>query len=653
MKRFSHLFSPISLGNLTIRNRIVMPPMHTGFAGTDGSVTERISDYYEARARGGAGLIIVEAATPNGKRKYVPRALGLFDDSLIPGWRTLAGKIHAQGAKLATQLFDPGPAAPSFLSGLQPVGPSPVADRSLRELPRELGIDEIEDVVADFISAARRAREAGLDAIEIHAAHNYALVGSFLSSYYNKRTDAYGGSLESRAKLLLDIVRGIRSEFGDDFPIIVRISGDDRSPGGRSLGETQILAPLIAEAGAQALEISGGIVPELFWAVVPPAGTPLAFNADFAEAIRKVAGIPVICVGRINTPGIAEFVLQSGKADMVSMGRALMADPEMPLKAQAGNMEDIAPCIACNQGCLVNPFGEKASSCCMNPSMGREKDAELLPAEKPRRILVVGGGPAGLEAARTAASRGHRVVLFEKDRKLGGQIGLAGVPPFKQEIVQSIKYLSRQAEKAGVEVRLGEKAGTETAEALQADVVIVAAGAVPKVAADIPGITNERVVTAWDVLAGKGALNAREVVIIGGGDIGCEVADFLAEPGDNLTVPRISVTILEMMRRVAREMPLQSRHLLMERLRRKGVRIITSAKVREIGDEGVIFVRNGIEETTGKADCIVLAMGSESVDGLSQAFRDAGKEVHVIGDALKPRSLLEAIAEGREIGCKL
>lgn len=650
MKRFNQLFSPMALGTVAVKNRIVMPPMHTGFAGTDGSVTERLSDYYEARARGGAGLIIVEAATPNGARKYVPRALGLFDDSLIPGWRDLARKIHAHGAKLATQLFDPGPAAPSFLSGLQPVGPSPVADRGLRELPRELDIDEIGGIIADFVAAARRAREAGLDAIEIHAAHGYALVGSFLSSYFNKRTDAYGGSLEARAQLLLDIVSGIRSGVGEDFPIIVRISGDDRIPGGRTLEETQFLAPLIAEAGAQALEISGGIVPELFWAVVPPAGTPLAFNAGFAEAIKRVVAIPVICVGRINTPGIAEFVLQTGKADMVSMGRALMADPEMPRKAEAGNVEDIVPCIACNQGCLVNPFGEKASSCSMNPSMGRERDSGMLPAKKPKKILVVGGGPAGLEAARVAALRGHRVVLYEKDRKLGGQIGLASVPPFKQEISQAVKYLSRQVEKAGVEVHLGEKAGIEMVDELKPDAVVVATGAVPRIPADISGITNERVFTAWDVLAGKAALNARDVVIIGGGDIGCEVADFLAEPGDNLSVARISVTIVEMMRRVAREMPLQSRHLLMERLRSKGVRIITSAKVKEIRDDGVVFVRNGREETTGKADCIVVALGSEPRDGLSAAFRDSGKDVHVIGDALKPRSLLDAIAEGRDVG---
>ncbi|MFC1822654.1 FAD-dependent oxidoreductase, partial [Thermodesulfobacteriota bacterium] len=467
MAHLPHLFSPVMLGKVEIRNRIAMPPMHTGFGGEDGSITERIIDYYEARARGGAGLIIVEVSLPNGVRKYVPKTLGLFDDSQIAGWSKLVKRIRAQGARVAVQILDPGPGSRSALSGRQPMGPSPVAERDIRELPREMTIEEIEEVIKDFAEAARRAREAGLDAIEIHAAHGYAMVGSFLSSYYNKRTDEYGGSLEGRAKFLVDMLQAIRQKVGQDFPVIVRISGDDRVPGGRTLQETQFLAPMIVEAGASALEISGGTVPNAFWAVVPPAGTPLALNAEYARAVKQAVDVPVICVGRINSPKLAEFVLESQKADMVSMGRALMADPEMPNKAQTGNFEDIVPCIGDNQGCLTDPFGKIDTSCTMNPALGREKEMVIAPASVQKRVVVAGGGPAGLEAARVAALRGHDVTLLEKEGKLGGQINIASVPPGKQEISQMVKYLSRQVEKAGVRVELNTSVTPDRVEELK------------------------------------------------------------------------------------------------------------------------------------------------------------------------------------------
>ena len=652
-KMFKQLFSPIKIGSMEVKNRIVMPPMGTLFGAPDGTVTERHLNYYEARAKGGAGLIIAEVTTPNAARKYGMNTLGLFDDGLIPSWRGLAKAVHSHGAKLATQLLDPGPETATFLGGLPPVGPSIVASRMWQQIPKELSIEEIEGVIDDFAEAARRGREAGLDAIEIHAAHGYAMVGSFLSPFFNKRTDIYGGSLERRLKLLLEIVKRIKAKAGGDFPIIVRMSGDDRVPGGRTIQETQFIAPILVEAGVDALEISGGSVPATYWAVVPPSGTPLALNAPFAEAVKQVVSVPVICVGRINSPQLAEFVIANGKADLVSMGRALMADPEMPKKAAAGDFEDIAPCVADNYGCIGSANQAKPATCIMNPAMGREKEMAIVAAKKPKRVLVAGGGPAGLEVAWVAALRGHQVSLFEKERKLGGQVNLASVPPYMQEISQLITYLSRQIEKAGVKVELGTEVTPELVQKMKPHVVIVATGAAPMVPDDIPGIDKEKVVTAWDILAGKAAQTARNVVILGGGLVGCETADFMTGTGDNLGADRTDVTILEMLENVALDMVPEPRHLLMQRLHAKGVKILTSAKVKEILDDGVLFVRDGQEESIHNVDSIILALGARAVDSLSEKIKGKVAEVYVIGDAKEPHKVLEATAEGAEVGRKI
>ena len=647
------LFQPITIGSLKIKNRIVMPPMHSGYGSAAGTVTQKLIDYYEARAKGGVGLIIIEVATPNANRKYVPNTLGLYDDKFIPGLQELVNKVKSHGAKIALQLLDPGPGASSVLSGIPNMGPSPVAQRDIRETPRQMTLQEIQELVRDFAAATERAKKAGFDAVQIHAAHQYAMLGSFLSATYNKRTDAYGGSLEGRVKLLADVLQGIRNRIGDDFPIIVRISGEDHYFGGRTLQETQIIAPLIVDAGADALEISGGTIPEKFVAVVPPSGTPLAVNADAAVGVKQVVDVPIICVGRINSPRVAEFVLKTGKADLVSMGRALIADPDLPQKAQEGRFEDIAPCVADNQGCLVDPFGKKPASCLINPARGRERELALIPTTNPKRLLVVGGGPAGLEAARVAAIRGHEVILCEKEVILGGQINIATVAPCKQELSQLIQYLSRQSEKAGVEIKLNTEVSPAMVKELKLDAVVIATGARPLFPETIPGINRENVVSAWDVLAGKKLKKAKNIVIIGGGSVGCETADFLANLGDNLMVGRTAVTIVEMLPKVALDTSLQGRHLLMERLRAKGVQILSSTKVKEIIDRGVVVSKNEREETLTGVDFVILAVGVKSNESLSAEIRQSVTEIHIIGDAKKPRQATAAVAEGREAGMRL
>jgi len=649
-----HLFSPIKIGIMEVRNRIVLPPMTVGFGVADGTLTERHRDYYEARAEGGAGLIITEAAAVHAERKYGLFPLGLYDDAQIESWSELAKAVHRHGAKLAAQLMDPGPEGIQILTGKQPVGPSPVVGRSqFRSIPRELTVGEIEAVIDDFAEAVRRGKDAGLDAIQIHAAHGYAMVGSFLSPFFNKRTDRYGGSLEGRLRFLLDILEAIRARVGHDFPIIVRISGDERRPGGRSLQETQFIARILEDASVDAFEVSGGTIPTVFWAVVPPLGTPLALNAPFAEAIKQVVDVPVICVGRINTPNIAEFVLETGRADLVSMGRALNADPELPKKAAEGRFDDIIPCVGCCEGCIDLVMKAKPASCIVNPAAGREREMAIVPAEKPKRVLVAGGGPAGLEAARVAALRGHEVTLYEKEAKLGGQVNLASVAPFKQEISQVIKYLAHQVKKAGVKVELGKEVTSDLVDELKPDAVIVATGASPARPKSIPGIDKDTVITAWDVLGGKAAGAAKSAVIIGGGLAGCETADFMADTSDNLAAESTDVTILEMLDDVAMDGVPAPRHLLMQRLRAKGVRILTKAEVKEILDDGVVFMRNGQEESIRGVEHVVLALGVTPLDDLSAEIKDKVAEVHVIGDANEPRKILEATAAAAEIGRKI
>jgi NAD(H)-dependent 7beta-hydroxy-3-oxo-delta4-cholenoic acid oxidoreductase len=645
MKDLKTLFSPVRIATMELRNRIAMAPMGSDFGTPEGHVTETMIGYYEARAKGGVALIFVEVTSVVGSLKYIPNQLELWDDKFIPGFEKLAKAVHVHGAKLAPQLMHPG--AESW-SKVEPVGPSRIRSRVTREMPRELSVGEIEEIIEAFGQAARRARGAGCDGVEVHAAHAHMLVGAFMSPFRNKRFDAYGGSIEGRLKLPVEIIKRIKTRAGHDFPVILRISGDELIPGGRTIQETQYIAPMLVEAGADALEISRGVYPDLSWSIIPPTGTPLACNAPYAAAIKEVVDIPIIVVGRITSPLIAEHILRMGQADMVSMGRALLADPELPKKAAEGRFEDIAPCIGCHLGC-TGAQAHGAMTCLINPTVGKEKEMALTVAAKPKRVVVVGGGPGGLEVARVAALRGHQVTLFEKESKLGGQLNLAVIPPFKQEMCLTLKYLSTQVEKVGVRVEMGREATPELIRELNPDVVIVATGAAPFIP-DIPGTRKDNVFTAWDVLAGNAAQRARNIVVIGGGMVGCEVADFLADRGDNIVVGRRAVAIVTRQRDVALDMVTEPRQLLLERLREKEVRFITHAATKEILDDGVALDKNGEEVNISGIDCVVLARGAKSVDELSEKIQDKVAEVYVIGDAKTPRRALEAIAEGAQVG---
>jgi len=639
------ILEPIQINSLELKNRLVVPAMGTDFANSDGTVSERLKDYLVARADGGFGLIITEITAISRYGKGMANQLSIWDDKFIPGFKNLAMAIHAKEAKVAVQLYHPGRQTFSFLTGRPVVAPSAIPCPVCREIPKELTVEEIRELEEQFAEGARRAKEAGIDAVEIHGAHGY-LVAQFMSGYANHRSDAYGGDLEGLLRFPIEIVHKIRAKVGDDYPIIFRLSGDERVAGGRTIQETKTIIPLLEQAGVNAFHVSTGVYASSDY-ITAPMAIPPGYNVSAAGEVKKATSVPVIAVGRINDPRMVEEILKEGQADLVAMGRASLADPELPKKAADGNYEDIRWCIACNQGCIdrLLDLEETGISCLVNPSVGKEKEMALTPASRSKKVLVVGGGPGGMEVARVAALRGHEVSLYEKEEKLGGQFKLAAMPPCKQEITKIINYLSIQIKKAGVKVALGKEVTEEIIDELQPEVVVIATGGTP-VIPDIPGIEQERVVTAFDVLESK-VTPGRSILVIGGGMVGCETADFLGQ------IMGCRVTLVEALPRVAQDVGDATRHFLLQRLAQRRVKIITSAAVKQLTNDGAILERNGKEETLSGFDTVVLAMGVAPVNGLAEKVRGKTKEMYVIGDAKQPRKALDAIAEAAEIGRKV
>ncbi|MFI5394267.1 MAG: FAD-dependent oxidoreductase [Candidatus Binatia bacterium] len=640
MTQLKHLFSPTSIGPMALRNRIVMPAMGSNQADPDSSPSDAAIDYYAARAKGGAALIIVEITSVHATSK-VPGVLAIDDDRLIPRWRELARAVHAHGAKIWLQLAHQGRQLPAVARGIQPMAASPIPCPMMRRLPKEMTKEDIDMIVVSFGEAAWRAKEAGFDGVELHGAHGY-LICNFLSPGSNKRTDEYGGSIANRLRFSVDILASIRARCGSDFPVGIRLSCTELSSGALTPEEVEVMCPMLADAGFDAISISRANYGTFRW-IVPPAGTPPGLLAPFTAQLKKIVGIPVMVAHRIQDPFVAEHIIAQGKADLVCMGRALIADPDLPNKAAAGQFDDIIPCIACNQGCLRMVYVEQRHiSCMLNRTVGEEKEMALVPATVPKKVLVAGGGPGGLEAARVAARRGHHVTLYEKSERVGGQFNLAAIPPTKQEYAKLIQYLYTQVKKAGVTVELRREVTPELVDEVKPDVVIVATGAVEIIPTKIPGADKPNVVTANDVLWGKVAVG-RRVVIIGAGEVGCETADYAGERGAK------QITVIEMLKDVASEMVPWSKEFLLERLQGYGVNILTSATVTEILDDGVTFTRNGIHDAVRGVDKIILAVGAKPVDDLSARVKDRVAEVFVIGDAKRPRRALDAIHEAYEI----
>ena len=440
------IFSPIKIGTLEASNRLVVPAMVVNYCNEDGTATEKFIAYHEAKAKGGWGIIITENYAVDPKGKGFTRIPGLWDDSQIPGHRELTKRVHQYASKIVAQIYHAGRQTNHLVINDQPVAPSPIPCPANQEIPHELTVTEIQQLVKNFGDCARRAQSAGFDGVEIHGGHGY-LIAQFMSSYSNKRTDEYGGNIYNRMRFPLEILADIKKKVGNDFPIFFRISGDELVPGGRTIEDTKAIAILLEDAGVNVLHISAGAYGAMH-GIIPPAVLAHGWITDLAAAVKKVVDIPVITVGRINDPLLAESILRSGKADLVSMGRASLADPNMPQKALAGKFDEIIQCIGCLQGCVAKIVEGKAAQCILNPTLGREWEITIKPAEHKKKIFIAGGGPAGLEAAIYAAQRGHEVHVFEKSNKLGGQFYLASVPPSKGEIAGFIAWQINQLKKS-------------------------------------------------------------------------------------------------------------------------------------------------------------------------------------------------------------
>jgi len=645
MKKVRMLFEPMQIGNIKLKNRIVMAPMATNFPSPDGYVTQRHIDYYGERAKGGAGLIIVEGSFVEQKGRRLANQLSISDETCIKGMKMLVDEVHSCGSHIALQLTHGGRECSSKITGSQPMGPSslPSQYRGITkdiEIPAEMSEQDISETIESFVRGAEVAKKAGFDLVEIHGAHGY-LLSQFLSPAVNFRRDSYGGDTEGRARIVTELLDRIKTKLGKTLPIIIRFNGDDFLQGGIVLREAKILAKLFEEHGADALHVSGGFHASVPFYMIPPMGLPHNCLAHLAAGIKQEVKVPIVAVGRITDPGDAEKILVTGKADLIAFGRALIADPELPAKTQEKREEEIRPCIGCNQGCIGMIHKQLPLTCLLNPAAGREREFDITEVESKKRIVIVGAGPAGLEAARVAALRGHTVVLFEKENRIGGALNVAKIPPKRETIGSAVKYYEHIVKNLSLDVRLGKEAEVEDIISQQPDEVIIATGGQPY-RPEFPGVHLPHVVFAQDVLTGKVRVG-ENIVIIGGGSVGLETAEFLLEKGKR-------VIVIEMESDIAIDMEPRSRSYLLYRLQEYPLEVLLNEKVVEIVSDGVIITNGQWTKQISRADNIVLAVGSTADQELGYELKERGMKVHFIGDCKRVRDAVDAVYEGLHLG---
>jgi 2,4-dienoyl-CoA reductase (NADPH2) len=663
-----HLFEPINIGILNIKNRIYMPAMHLNMC-RNYQVTEQLLAFYAERARGGAGMISVGYASVN-EMAANQMHIGAHDDQFIPGLIRLATTIKDNGARAVVQLNHAGRYNHSILlGGKQPVGPSPIPSRLTGETPHELSFAEIEAAITSFALAAERVKQSGFDAVEILCGTGY-LISAFLSPATNQRSDEYGGSIKKRMRFGLDVMRAVRAAVGTEFPIIVRVNGNDFMPKGIGRETMREFVCQLEQNGTDAFCVNVG------WheSRVPQIQTkvPRGVYAYLARGIRDVVNVPVIASHRINDPVIAREMLSDGSCDMVAMGRALIADPYLPEKSRDGREKEIVHCVACAQGCFDHLFEMRAVECLCNPRAGHESKDNMAVDVTSQQVLVIGGGPGGMSAALAACERGHQVTLVEQADQLGGQLFLAGAPPGREEFLQLAEDLAYQVRSASIKLLLGTSADITLIERLQPDVVIMATGGTA-VAPPIPGAELPHVVQAWDVLSGKAEVG-KNVVIVGGGAVGVETALELAEQGtlsadalkfllvhgaadlDELrtlaTRGTRKVVVLEMLDKLGANFGKTTRWVMIDDLKRYGVEALTEAKALGISIDSVNVEHAG-KQITFSADTVVLAAGTRSNHPLKEELEKKGIVCHVIGDAKRPAMVFDAVHQGYAVGNKL
>ncbi len=660
------LLSPLQVGKMYLKNRIVMPALHHLYT-PEGTITDRFKQYYYARAKGGAGLIIIGGCRfeEYGSSPMMP---DLTKESFVPEFKVFTQEMHRLGAKVAVQLYHAGRYA---IGSSKNIAPSPVYSSFSRTTPQEMTIEDIDYAINAWVVAAKKVRDAGFDAVEILASAGY-LISQFLSPVTNLRTDEYGGSYENRCRFPKRVITEVKAAVGDQISIIVRVAGNDFVPGSNTNENAVVFAKKCQEWGADMINVTGGwhetTIPQL------PGEVPHGGYSYLAAAIKEVVSIPVMASNRFNLPEFAEEALAMGIADLIGFGRPLVADPELPNKIRDNQLESICHCVGCNQGCLARTFFNKAIECTVNPFAGYEYELSVSKAPVAKKILVVGGGPIGCEAAIVLQQRGHHVTLWEKQAQLGGQLAVVAAPPGKEDFALLATYQQRMLSKLGVNVVVNKEATVSEIKQAGFDEIILATGSRPIVFSLPSNDANVSIVTAEDVLLKK-VIVGKHVAIVGGGAVGCEVAEFLLENStisketlyflsvheaekpekikQLLNTPRRQVSIIEMKKKIGDGFDLGCGWPVLKQINRLKASVYTLSSAKAI-DNGQLVIEN-VEgkQSKIKVDTVILAVGYRSNNNLYQGLLDNHLSVHIIGDAQKPNKILDGMAQAARLALTL
>lgn len=648
--QYPHIFQPGVLGSLNLKNRLVMSPMTMNYAAENGLATDKLIRHYVERAKGGVGLIVVEGTYFVQEGKGYVNQLGLVDERHVEKLKPLTDSVHGldNGSRIFIQIHHAGWRASSKITGMTPVGPSAAAPYPGAEIARSLSVAEIQAAIKAHIDAATRAKDAGFDGVDIHCAHGY-LIPSFLSPVSNQRNDDYGGDVVGRTRILVEIIGGIKARLGEGFPVTIKISADEYIKGGLSVEDSVEILKTAELAGLDGVMVSAGTVggekaqtlTDAHRALrTLPMMTAHGCLVPLAGEIKKRLKIPVTAVGRINRPEMAEEVIREGMADFVAMGRALLADPYFPAKAAAGKEDLIRPCIGCNEGCYKQIFQQAEIQCSTNPTIGRDHEIECAKVQAPRKILVVGGGPGGLEAAYAAWERGHQVALWEKNRTLGGQLNLASLPPGRKEIEGFKKFLLNRLATTDIQVVCERTASVENVRSFDPDLIICASGASPR-ELTIDGSEKVLTVSAWDVI-GNDNKHPEPFLVVGGGLAGCEAADCLSSKG-------LKVSLVEILPEIASDGDGDTKTYYRLRLNANGVDVYSGATLQKIEGHTAKVLFEG-ETVSIPVATLVIATGSTANDGVYKTLKHERMNAVQIGDCKSPRRIIEAVREGFEAG---
>jgi len=635
------LFSHFTVKHIKLKNRIVMPPLASFLIGDDGSITDETIEHYRRRAAGGPAMVIMEACAVSPEGIVSPHQPVIYDDRHIDGLSKIAATIKEEGAVAALQIHHGGRQTSAKVIHRKPLAPSPLPCPAIRGDVEPLTVDGIQNLVQIFGAAAARAYRAGFELIEIHGAHGY-LVNQFLSKFSNIREDEYGGDVAGRTRFAREIVEEVCRRTDHALPVSFKISAEEYVDGGLTTKDSIEILKILIKAGIDLVQVSAGndVTPE--W-ISQPMFMEKACLVESASRVKKAVDIPVMAVGRINDPLIADEIIRQGKADLVCIGRGLLADPEMPLKAKNGRLDEIRTCIACNT-CMQSIFKKGRIECLVNPMLGREEEMAFIPTKTPKKVMVVGGGPGGLNVAWVAAKRGHTVHVYEKRNVLGGQLVPGSTPGHKAELRSLIRFQVRQTELYGVKCHLNHEVTAKDIKALDPDVVVLATGSLPAMPA-VQGIGKKIVLTYEDVLNG-GPIPSNRVIVVGGGPTGLELALYLTERG-------CTVTVIEMLPKIGSGMESVTRKVILKKLQKNSATMLTDARLSKIENNGVVVVNQDNRETFIEAERVVIAIGTKPDTKLYDKVKLLGYKIHQIGDCLEPRNAKDAIYDSAVLGRRI